>query len=172
MAKCINVKYDGKPLYDIVIEKSFSRLSDEFNKLGVTGRKLCIVSDSNVARLYADDVAKELEKTSLFGNIAPDDFPSSSVDCLCQTFIDRLFHSLKSLRILFALHFLDVQCSGAFVPFPARLDLLDNKFVRVGSDISLLFDVRCIPVCLSELECDFLISGLESACDARFFYSG
>ena len=62
MAKCINVKYDGKPLYDIVIEKSFSRLSDEFNRLGVTGRKLCIVSDSNVARLYADDVAKELEK--------------------------------------------------------------------------------------------------------------
>ncbi len=63
MAKCINVKYDGKPLYDIVIEKTFDRLSDEFNKLGVTGRKLCIVSDSNVARLYADDVAKELEKT-------------------------------------------------------------------------------------------------------------
>ena len=63
MAKCINVKYDGKPLYDIVIEKTFNRLSDEFNKLGVTGRKLCIVSDSNVARLYADDVAKELEKT-------------------------------------------------------------------------------------------------------------
>ena len=63
MAKCINVKYDGKPLYDIVIEKNFDRLSDEFNKLGVTGRKLCIVSDSNVARLYADDVAKELEKT-------------------------------------------------------------------------------------------------------------
>lgn len=62
MAKCINVKYDGKPLYDIVIEKTFDRLSDEFNKLGVTGRKLCIVSDSNVARLYADDVAKELEK--------------------------------------------------------------------------------------------------------------
>ena len=61
MAKCINVKYDGKPLYDIVIEKTFDRLSDEFNKLGVTGRKLCIVSDSNVARLYADDVAKAIK---------------------------------------------------------------------------------------------------------------
>ena len=32
MAKCINVKYDGKPLYDIVIEKSFSRLSDGCNR--------------------------------------------------------------------------------------------------------------------------------------------
>lgn len=63
MAKCINVKYDGKPLYDIVIEQNFDRLADEFGKLGVTGRKLCIVSDSNVAALYAKDVAKELEKT-------------------------------------------------------------------------------------------------------------
>ena len=63
MSRCINVKYEGKPLYDIVIERSFERLSEEFNKLGVTGRKLCIVSDSNVARLYADEVARELEKT-------------------------------------------------------------------------------------------------------------
>ena len=63
MSKCINVKYDGKPLYDIVIEQSFDKLSEEFNKLGVTGRKLCIVSDSNVAELYAKQVSAELEKT-------------------------------------------------------------------------------------------------------------
>ncbi len=63
MSKNINVKYDGKPLYDIVIEQSFDKLADEFNKLNVTGRKLCIVSDSNVAELYAKEVADELEKT-------------------------------------------------------------------------------------------------------------
>lgn len=63
MSKCINVKYDGKPLYDIVIEQSFDKLSEEFNKLGVTGRRLCIVSDSNVAELYAKQVSAELEKT-------------------------------------------------------------------------------------------------------------
>lgn len=63
MSQCINVKYDGSPLYDIVIESDFSRLAESFNKLGITGRKLCIVTDSNVGPLYADAVSEELQKT-------------------------------------------------------------------------------------------------------------
>lgn len=63
MSKCINVKYEGKPLYNIVIEQSFDKLAEEFDKLGVTGRKLCIVSDSNVAPLYAKYVEDQLSKT-------------------------------------------------------------------------------------------------------------
>ena len=63
MSKCINVKYEGKPLYNIVIEQSFDKLAEEFDKLGVTGRKLCIVSDSNVAPLYAKYVEDQLLKT-------------------------------------------------------------------------------------------------------------
>jgi 3-dehydroquinate synthase len=63
MSKCINVKYEGKPLYNIVIEQSFDKLAEEFDKLGITGRKLCIVSDSNVAPLYAKYVEDQLSKT-------------------------------------------------------------------------------------------------------------
>ena len=63
MSKCINVKCEGKPLYNIVIEQSFDKLAEEFDKLGVTGRKLCIVSDSNVAPLYAKYVEDQLSKT-------------------------------------------------------------------------------------------------------------
>lgn len=64
MSKKINVKYENKPCYDIVIENSFSLLKDEFEKLNVHERKLCIVTDSNVGPLYADDVKNELEKTN------------------------------------------------------------------------------------------------------------
>ena len=63
MSKCINVKYEGKPLYNIVIEQSFDKLAEEFDKLGVTGRILCIVSDSNVAPLYAKHIEEQLLKT-------------------------------------------------------------------------------------------------------------
>lgn len=63
MSKCINVKYEGKPIYDIVIERDFSNLSSAFEKLGVSGRKLCIVTDSNVGPLYAKEVKEELLKT-------------------------------------------------------------------------------------------------------------
>ena len=61
--KCINVKCEGKPAYDIVIESGFEGLSEAFNKLEITGRKLCIVTDSNVGPLYAEQVKNELEKT-------------------------------------------------------------------------------------------------------------
>ena len=61
--KCINVKCEGKPAYDIVIESGFGGFSEAFNKLEITGRKLCIVTDSNVGPLYAEQVKNELEKT-------------------------------------------------------------------------------------------------------------
>ena len=61
--KCINVECEGKPAYDIVIESGFGGLSEAFNKLEITGRKLCIVTDSNVGPLYAEQVKNELEKT-------------------------------------------------------------------------------------------------------------
>ena len=63
MSKCINVNYEGKPCYDIVIEKDFSNLANSFNKLEVTNRKICIVTDSNVGPIYASQVKEELEKT-------------------------------------------------------------------------------------------------------------
>ena len=61
--KCINVECEGKTAYDIVIESGFGGLPEAFNKLEITGRKLCIVTDSNVGPLYAEQVKNELEKT-------------------------------------------------------------------------------------------------------------
>lgn len=63
MSKKITVHYDGKPIYNIIIERDFSYLEENVKALGISGRKLCIVSDSNVAPLYATDVKRELEKT-------------------------------------------------------------------------------------------------------------
>jgi 3-dehydroquinate synthase len=53
----------GKPAYDIVIKQDFAGLATSFGKLGITGRKICIVTESNVGPLYADEVRAELEKT-------------------------------------------------------------------------------------------------------------
>lgn len=63
MSKIITVNYNEKPHYNIVIENSFDNLSKAFMELNVTGKKICIVTDSNVGPLYADVVKKELEKT-------------------------------------------------------------------------------------------------------------
>ena len=55
--------FRSKPIYDIVIEKDFSQLGTAFSRLNVTGRKICIVTDSNVGPLYAKAVQEVLETT-------------------------------------------------------------------------------------------------------------
>lgn len=63
MSELITVHYNEKPIYDIAIEKDFSKLAMKVSEIGISGRKLCIVTDSNVGELYADEVKNELEKT-------------------------------------------------------------------------------------------------------------
>ena len=65
MEKRITVSRDGEPYYDIVFEKDFSRLAQELRTLGYEGRKLCIVTDSQVGPLYGGQVKEELEKEGM-----------------------------------------------------------------------------------------------------------
>lgn len=58
MGNRIPVHMDGTFIYDIVMEASFDGLKDELEKMGLEGRKVCIVTDSNVAPLYLDEVEK------------------------------------------------------------------------------------------------------------------
>lgn len=57
------VHRNGKVIYDIVLDESFGGLDKELKKLPLSGRRLCIVTDSNVAPLYLDEV-KEIARTS------------------------------------------------------------------------------------------------------------
>lgn len=63
MSKSITVHMNDISIYDIKIERDFSKLAEYFALLGVKGRKICIVTDSNVGSLYAQTVKEELEKT-------------------------------------------------------------------------------------------------------------
>lgn len=56
----MQVNKDRKFCYDIVFEKSFDNLAGELSALGIQERRICIVTDSNVAPLYAGEVEKAL----------------------------------------------------------------------------------------------------------------
>lgn len=62
MALRLPVTYQKKPCYDIVFGKTFDELKEEMISLGVSGRKLCIITDSNVKPLYAETVKSLLEE--------------------------------------------------------------------------------------------------------------
>lgn len=56
MGKTITVSYEGKPCYEIEIQHDFSLLADKLGKLGYGTNKVCIITDSNVAALYLEEV--------------------------------------------------------------------------------------------------------------------
>ena len=58
MAERLTVEVDKKPAYDIVFETSFDALAGELDKFELNTRKVCIITDSNVEKLYAEEVAK------------------------------------------------------------------------------------------------------------------
>ncbi len=57
MSRKLTVHLDKKPIYDIVITEGYEELSQALTPLALTGRKVCIVTDSNVGPLYAKEVA-------------------------------------------------------------------------------------------------------------------
>lgn len=57
----ITVKTEGNEPYDILLKESFEELSDSLKKLGCEGHRICIVTDSNVAPLFLEEVKKQVE---------------------------------------------------------------------------------------------------------------
>ncbi len=60
----LTVNYQNKPCYDIVFTQDFASLSDEIKSLGFEKRKIAIITDSNVSKLYARDVESALSGIS------------------------------------------------------------------------------------------------------------
>lgn len=60
MAKRITVKTPSKTDYDIVLTDSFQALAAELEAFEIGGKKLCIITDTNVGSLYGDTLVKEL----------------------------------------------------------------------------------------------------------------
>lgn len=60
--EALTVHLDQKPIYNIEYSDSFQGLADCIEKLGYKERKICVVSESNVASLYLDAILLLLEK--------------------------------------------------------------------------------------------------------------
>ena len=59
--KRLAVQAEGKHVYDIVIRESFAGLPDELKAYDIDKKKLCIVTETNVASFYLDQVKSILE---------------------------------------------------------------------------------------------------------------
>ncbi len=65
MSERLTVHNDSnEKIYDIVIQGSFDGLSDELNTLGLSNKRVCIVTDSTVEGLYGNVVLDIVSKVS------------------------------------------------------------------------------------------------------------
>lgn len=68
MSKILPVTYEGKLAYNIVFEQDFAKLLEHLESLGYNkSNKICIVSDSNVAEIYMNQL--EILFKNKFGKI-------------------------------------------------------------------------------------------------------
>ena len=65
MSERLVVHSQGKPIYNILVERSFDTLLTEFEKLNIKNRRVCIVTDSNVAKFYLDELKNMLQGKSV-----------------------------------------------------------------------------------------------------------
>lgn len=56
MAQRLPILLNKKPCYDIIFSKSFEELAEELQELGAEKKRLCIVTDSNVDKLYGNEL--------------------------------------------------------------------------------------------------------------------
>lgn len=61
MGRKITVNYEQKPCYDIELQQDFKALPEKLKALGYENRKVCIVTDSNVGKLYLQELIEQLE---------------------------------------------------------------------------------------------------------------
>ncbi len=64
MENRITVNYQNKPCYDIDFTTDFSSLGKEISDLGFKDRKIAVITDTNVEKLYAKEVCECLSEVS------------------------------------------------------------------------------------------------------------
>lgn len=69
IADRLTVHLNEEPVYDITFNDSYDNIADSFKEIGIINRKICIVSETNVASLYLDAILVSLSKSGLFDKV-------------------------------------------------------------------------------------------------------
>ena len=101
----LDVKKDGKFCYSICFNNDFTKLSEEIGKLGFTGHKLCVVTDSNVAPIYLNAVKNELLKdfNTVFEYVIPAGEENKTLDQVKKLYEHLIKHQFDRKDCLIAL---------------------------------------------------------------------
>jgi 3-dehydroquinate synthase len=130
----LTVNYQNKPCYDILFERSFDAISDEIINLGFKNRRIAIVTDTNVGKLYGQELLNTLKEVS--DNIVIYEIPAGEENKQLSE-IEKIYEFLAGK--LFDRHDLLVALGGGVVGdmcgFCAATYLRGIAFVQVPTTL-------------------------------------
>lgn len=130
---------DGHPIYPIFLEESFAGVPAVLHSIQADGRKICIVTDSNVAPLYAGEVKGLLEKEGFF--CVSFSFPagegSKNLDTVSALYDFLIHHSFDRNDILLAL---GGGVTGDLTGFAAATYLRGIRFIGMPTSLLSMVD--------------------------------
>lgn len=127
------------PLYRILLEEAFDGLVPLLHSLGVSGRKLCLVSDSTVGELYGSKVSGILEKAgfSVVSFAFPAGEASKNLTTVEQLYDFLIAHSFDRNDVLLAL---GGGVTGDLTGFAAATYLRGIRFVGIPTSLLSMVD--------------------------------
>lgn len=134
MSKRITVHQENVAIYDIVLEKNYSLLAKEVENIGAKGKKICIVTDSNVGPLYCEQVKAELEKVA--GKVTVFEFPageeSKTLDTVKKLYTHLIEEHFERKDMLVAL---GGGVTGDMTGFAAATYLRGIDFIQIPTSL-------------------------------------
>ncbi len=135
MSRLIPVTYEGAPCYDIMIEHDFSALLPKLRELGYSkGTKVCILTDSNVEKLYLEPL-KQLLQTDIESIISytfPAGEESKNMDTIYKIYQKLIEASFDRQDLLLAL---GGGVTGDMCGFVAATYLRGIDFVQIPTTL-------------------------------------
>lgn len=139
MSKRITVHMDEKPAYDILIEHTYDKLAKEMIQLGYENRRICIVSDSTVAPLYAEAIKEHLQSISkeVYIYTFPAGEANKNLDTVKNLYTFLIEHKFDRKDVLAAL---GGGVTGDLTGFAAATYLRGIDFIQLPTSVLSMVD--------------------------------
>ncbi len=135
----IIVNYENKPAYEILLKPDFSDLSQALLAMGLEGRKLMIISDSNVARYHLNEVAELVREVSALTHtfVFPAGEAHKNLDTVNLCYEELIKSSFDRNDVLIAL---GGGVVGDLTGFVAATYLRGIRFIQVPTTLLSMVD--------------------------------
>lgn len=138
--KILPIQYNGVPCYTIELQTSFQGLSESMQTLGMAGKRICIVADSNVDVLYGKEVYQSL-KNGGYAEVCRFVFPAGeenkTLNVITELYEFLIQHQFDRSDVLLAL---GGGVTGDMTGYAAATYLRGIRFVQVPTSLLAMVD--------------------------------